>query len=351
MESNERAELERLLFGLAARIDLPAREKRAMLADFRAAAEYLVSDGVPAREAAERLGCERLGDFYLRRADYWYPLDDAAKIYPMSMTDGWMSVFRLSAYMDAPVVPELLQAALHFVLPRFPFFSTEVRRGLFWHYIDGVKRRFVVRPETEPPCAPMDLTAGERQAFRVVYYRERISVEFFHILTDGTGGLAFLTALVSEYLRLLGLSDGQDAPAETPPDGEECENAFERCCGEAPCGGFAERPAVQLRGTALKAAARAGAAPGARHLGAAWGCKGARRDGHGAGAGLHRGGSARGVRALAGGDTDTGARQHAQVPPLGNAAQLLDVLLRRRALGGSERRGAPYGRICASAEG
>lgn len=252
MESNERAELERLLFGLAARIDLPAREKRAMLADFRAAAEYLVSDGVPAREAAERLGCERLGDFYLRRADYWYPLDDAAKIYPMSMTDGWMSVFRLSAYMDAPVVPELLQAALHFVLPRFPFFSTEVRRGLFWHYIDGVKRRFVVRPETEPPCAPMDLTAGERQAFRVVYYRERISVEFFHILTDGTGGLAFLTALVSEYLRLLGLSDGQDAPAETPPDGEECENAFERCCGEAPCGGFAERPAVQLRGRLSK---------------------------------------------------------------------------------------------------
>lgn len=68
MESTERAELERLLFGLAARIDLPAREKRAMLADFRAAAEYLVSDGVPAREAAERLGCERLGDFYLRRA-------------------------------------------------------------------------------------------------------------------------------------------------------------------------------------------------------------------------------------------------------------------------------------------
>lgn len=252
MESTERAELERLLFGLAARIDLPAREKRAMLADFRAAAEYLISEGVPAREAAERLGCERLGDFYLRRADYWYPLDDAAKIYPMSMTDGWMSVFRLSAYMDAPVVPELLQAALHFVLPRFPFFSTEVRRGLFWHYIDGVKRRFVVRPETEPPCAPMDLTAGERQAFRVVYYRERISVEFFHILTDGTGGLAFLTALVSEYLRLLGLSDEQGATAETPPDGEECESAFERCCGEAPCGGFAERPAVQLRGRLSK---------------------------------------------------------------------------------------------------
>ena len=236
------------------------------------------------------------------------------------------------------------------MLPRFPFFSTEVRRGLFWHYIDGVKRRFVVRPETEPPCAPMDLTAGERQAFRVVYYRERISVEFFHILTDGTGGLAFLTALVSEYLRLLGLSDGQDAPVETPPDGEECENAFERCAGEAPCGGFAERPAVQLRGrlskqrparvlhleldaTALRGAAKArGATVTALVL--AFIAEAA----HAA------------SEPSQGGDTDTGARQHAQVPPICHAAQLLDVLLRRRTLGGSGRRGASDGRIYTSAE-
>lgn len=115
------AALERLYFGLAARIDLPKRQKRAMLADFHRAAEKLIADGATPEEAAERLDFERLGDFYLRRADYWYPLDDAAKIYPMSMTDGWMSVFRLSAYLDAPVEPELLQAALHFTLPRFPF--------------------------------------------------------------------------------------------------------------------------------------------------------------------------------------------------------------------------------------
>ena len=67
--------LDRLFFGLAARIGLPGREKAAMLADFRA-------------------------------------------------------------------------AALHFVLPRFPFFATRVRRGVFWHYIDAAKRRFEVRPET-----------------------------------------------------------------------------------------------------------------------------------------------------------------------------------------------------------
>lgn len=197
---NTAPELERLYFALAARIDLPRAQKRAQISDFRRAAEVLVSRGLSPAEAAARLGHERLGDFYLSAPDYWYPLDDAAKIYPMSMTDGWMSVFRLSAYLDAPVEPSLLQLALDLTMPRFPFFATRIKRGVFWHYIDGVKRRFTVQPETELPCAPMNVAAGDSQSFRVLYYGRRVSVEFFHILTDGTGGLAFLTALLLAFM-------------------------------------------------------------------------------------------------------------------------------------------------------
>lgn len=197
---NTAPELERLYFALAARIDLPRAQKRALISDFRRAAEVLVSRGLSPAEAAARLGHERLGDFYLSAPDYWYLLDDAAKIYPMSMTDGWMSVFRLSAYLDAPVEPSLLQLALDLTMPRFPFFATKIKRGVFWHYIDGVKRRFTVQPETELPCAPMNVAAGDSQSFRVLYYGRRVSVEFFHILTDGTWGLAFLTALLLAFM-------------------------------------------------------------------------------------------------------------------------------------------------------
>lgn len=197
---NTAPELERLYFALAARIDLPRAQKRALISDFRRAAEVLVSRGLSPAEAAARLGHERLGDFYLSAPDYWYPLDDAAKIYPMSMTDGWMSVFRLSAYLDAPVEPSLLQLALDLTMPRFPFFATRIKRGVFWHYIDGIKRRFTVQPDTELPCAPMNVAAGDSQSFRVLYYGRRVSVEFFHILTDGTGGLAFLTALLLAFM-------------------------------------------------------------------------------------------------------------------------------------------------------
>ena len=38
--------------------------------------------------------------------------------------------------------------------------------------------------------------------FRVRYYENRISVEFFHALTDGTGAIKFLSTLVGEYIKL-----------------------------------------------------------------------------------------------------------------------------------------------------
>lgn len=333
---NTAPELERLYFALAARIDLPRAQKRALISDFRRAAEVLVSRGLSPAEAAARLGHERLGDFYLSAPDYWYPLDDAAKLYPMSMTDGWMSVFRLSAYLDAPVEPSLLQLALDLTMPRFPFFATRIKRGVFWHYIDGVKRRFTVQPETELPCAPMNVAAGDSQSFRVLYYGRRVSVEFFHILTDGTGGLAFLTALLWEYLRLSGEAPERPGPVETDPCGEECENAFTRWAAQGQetggrfhgaSGGAAAGPARARPPGAHPAfrAGRAGPAP----------CReGARRHRDGAAAGLHDRGRPCRLRREPGRYQHPGGGEHAQILPLEDSAELFNVLLRAHALGG-----------------
>ena len=38
-------------------------------------------------------------------------------------------------------------------------------------------------------------------ALRVIPYKNRIAVEFFHSLTDGTGGLIFLKTLLAEYIQ------------------------------------------------------------------------------------------------------------------------------------------------------
>ena len=39
-----------------------------------------------------------------------------------------------------------------------------------------------------------------QSALRVIAHENRIAVEFFHALTDGSGGLVFLKTLLKEYI-------------------------------------------------------------------------------------------------------------------------------------------------------
>ncbi len=204
LPEKEKTLLAEYLSRLSQHICLPKKQKRDMLEDFEKALLYYRSAGLPLSEALKRLDSLNLGGFYARPPILWCPLDDAAKIYPMSMKRHQMAVFRLSVYLKEDIVPELLQIALTFTIKRFPSFAMTVKNGFFWHYMDAAKRRYAVLPETEIPCSPLKVYASGSTAFRVVYFKNRISAEFFHVLTDGTGGMVFLKTLAAEYLRLRG---------------------------------------------------------------------------------------------------------------------------------------------------
>lgn len=252
LSCNEKIILANYFKRLSQHILLSEKEKKKMLTDFENAILYYLDSGkIPLEEALARLDPSNLGGFYARPPILWYPLDDAAKIYPLSMNRSQMAVFRLSAYMNADVIPEILQMALTFTIKRFPYFATTIKKGVFWHYIDSTKRRFSVEPETEIPCKPMNVSASGSQSFRIIYYKNRISVEFFHILTDGTGGMTFLKTLVAEYLRLCGIripcGDGvlniNDYPAA-----DESSNDFLHTAPSEKASGFIDKPAVQMSG-------------------------------------------------------------------------------------------------------
>ena len=194
---------------------------------------------------------KNLGGFYARPSAKWFALDDAAKIYPFSMEHGKMSVFRLAVYLKTEIVPELLQMALNFSIRRFPCFATTLKKGFFWHYLDTTKRRFSVMPESDIPCQPLKVSSSGSQSFRVLYYRNRISLEFFHVLTDGTGGMAFLKVLVAEYLRLCGISCKPDESLwdiNGIPSTQEFENAFAKVTPSKNSSGFVNKTAVQMNG-------------------------------------------------------------------------------------------------------
>lgn len=129
-------------------------------------------------------------------------LDNAAKIYPAAMSKGWTALFRLSANLNDPIDADLLQKALDRTLPRFPSFSQRLKRGLFWFYLEPISQNLMIQRDVANPCVRMNLKENDGFMFRVRYHENRIAVEFFHVLTDGSGGLVFLKTLVAEYIEL-----------------------------------------------------------------------------------------------------------------------------------------------------
>lgn len=186
--------------------DLSKNEKQLLKEDFYNALLYYKSINISLKKSLKLLDIKNLGGFYSRPSMVWFPLDDAAKIYPLSMKKGYMAVFRISMYLKENVIPEILQMALNFTIKRFPTFAVTVKKGFFWHHLDSTKRRYCINKENDIPCQSLKISLSGSQTFRVIYYNNRISVEIFHILTDGTGGMIFLKTLIAEYFRLLGIN-------------------------------------------------------------------------------------------------------------------------------------------------
>ena len=133
----------------------------------------------------------------------WYKLDNAAKIYPPTQRRNWAFMFRLSVCLTEEVNPDILKEAQKNILKRMPSFACRLRKGLFWYYLERIDGEPPIYEDRYNPMSKINLKENRYFQYRLLYYKNRIAVEFFHVLTDGTGGLTFLMSLVAEYLRLV----------------------------------------------------------------------------------------------------------------------------------------------------
>ena len=165
----------------------------------------------------------------------WMRLDNAAKIFPAIIRRNWNNVFRVSAVLTEPVDPEILQSAVEAVIPRFHSMAVRLRRGMFWYYLEQVPHAPQVRADGSYPMIQMNHQELRTCAFRILYYKNRVAAEFFHALTDGTGGMIFLKTLVAAYLSLrydLKIQPGFGVlDLREPPRREELEDSFQRFAG------------------------------------------------------------------------------------------------------------------------
>ncbi len=166
----------------------------------------------------------------------WMRLDNAAKIYPAARRRNWNNVFRLSATLKDRIDPETLQLALSITIRRFPSIAVRIRRGVFWYYLEEIPKAPAVMKDKSYPLSRMPFDDIRKCAFRVLYYENRIAVEFFHALTDGNGGMIFLKTLLAEYISIKYSAEADNSHGVLDrleePSSEELEDSFLKYSGE-----------------------------------------------------------------------------------------------------------------------
>lgn len=159
----------------------------------------------------------------------WFRLDNTGKLYSSIISTRVTTIFRVSVTLTEMVSPHILQDALNNIMERFPYFKVHLKKGVFWYYFDQSEKMPLIEPERYYPCMNLNIKKKGSFLFRVLYYRKKISVEFSHSITDGTGAIIFLKSLVYEYFRLLGVETKATEGIfkyDEIPDEEEYEDSF-----------------------------------------------------------------------------------------------------------------------------
>ena len=132
----------------------------------------------------------------MKNEKIWYELDAFAKTYSSIISEGRTTCFRLSALFIENIDIKILKEVSNFLEKKYPFYNSELKKGIFWNYLQQKKTHFMIRKEVTYPCTDI----RKDNPLRIIYFNNKISIEIAHFLTDGKGALLFFQDLIEKYL-------------------------------------------------------------------------------------------------------------------------------------------------------
>lgn len=186
------------------------------------------------------------------RLNNWLTLDNAGIIYPSIREENWDFVYRISTLLKEPVDSTILQRAVSDITPRFPSFFVKLKEGFFWTYLEEYRKPLIVEEESEFPCSKFK-KGSANHLIRVLYYKNRISLECFHALADGRSSLKLLNSLIKHYMELKGFEFTSDIGCLNyldKPRLEELEDSFQDYVDDSEKLEHKEVAAYPIKGTA-----------------------------------------------------------------------------------------------------
>lgn len=159
----------------------------------------------------------------------WYPLDNAAKLYPAISSPRRPNNFSYSVRLTEIVEKDILEKAVNIILIKSPTFKTKLKRGIFWYYLEKNYKPFVVQKEVPNYLSYFDQDENNGYLFRIFYNENKITIVSFHALSDGDGILTFFKSIIAEYLYLKGYnidSENLIKPLDAPYTADNGEDSF-----------------------------------------------------------------------------------------------------------------------------
>lgn len=131
----------------------------------------------------------------------WYKLDNVGTFYASLSNIKIPNVFRYSALMNDNIEENILQTALIKTLEIFPNFNVNLKKGIYWYYLQESAKNPIVTEENLPICFKL-YNNDDDFLYRVSYFKNKINFEISHILSDGRGSMDFFKYLISQYTLL-----------------------------------------------------------------------------------------------------------------------------------------------------
>ena len=132
----------------------------------------------------------------------WRRLDNSAKIFPIDSDKNFSAVYRMSVILKEDINPEILKKAINKTVETFTSFKVCLRRGFFWYYLEENLREIPVTEENNYPCKYIDKNSNNGYLFKITYFKNKINVDTFHSLTDGSSSIEFIKAIAYNYINL-----------------------------------------------------------------------------------------------------------------------------------------------------
>lgn len=128
-------------------------------------------------------------------------LDNIAKVFSLHSKKN-TNIFRYSIVLKENIDENILKKAVEETLNIFKCFKVKLANGFFWKYLKLNLKPVIIEQQNEVFNKRIDLKVNNEYLFKVTYYKNKINLDFFHVLTDGTGAVKFLTSIVSNYLNI-----------------------------------------------------------------------------------------------------------------------------------------------------